>query len=119
MKKLFIAFLLLSVCTAIFADGFIHPLDFRGTETEKQAVISFIEKDVKERYTAIGMGDPATLRMMENEELDAFKQLTNVTNRKLLDEVIRTYTAIGMGNYSTILMMYNEQLEASQQKLKW
>ena len=112
--------LMFSVLTSTsFASGFIHPLDFSGTEPDKSAVISYIQSNVKATYSKIGMGDPSTLRMMENEELKAFKQLTRVTNRALLDDVIQKYCAIGMCNYTTILMMYNEQLKASGEKLKW
>jgi hypothetical protein len=102
-----------------YAEGFIHPLDFTGTKNEKAEVISFIEKDVKETYTSIGMGSSTTLRMMETENLSCFKQLTKVENRKLLDQVISTYCEIGMCNYSTILMMYNEELKASKETLTW
>ena len=102
-----------------FAADFIHPLDFRGTEAEKIAVISFIQENVKETYTKIGMGDASTLRMMEKEELNSFKQLTQIKNRNLLDSVIKKYCDIGMCNYNTILMMYNEQCKASKEKLKW
>ena len=101
------------------ASGFIHPLDFNGTEAEKAAVISYIQSNVKETYSKIGMDDPVTLRMMEKKELNAFKQLTKATNRNLLDDVIQRYCAIGMCNYTTILMMYNKQLKASSEKLKW
>lgn len=119
MKKTLVLAILTLVCVSAFADDFIHPLDFRGTEQEKKAVIAFIQEYVKDTYTAIGMGDPATLRMMEREELEAFKKLTAAKNRKLLDEVIRTYRPIGMGSYTTISMMYEEQLKASQESLAW
>lgn len=56
---------------------------------------------------------------MENENLNAFKELTNVSNNNLLKNVIKTYCEIGMCNYTTILMMYNEQNKASKESLKW
>ena len=105
--------------SSAFSAGLVHPLDFSGSEKEKQQVIEYIKANVKKTYTDIGMGDPATLRMMENKELESFKQLTKVTNRKMLDSVIKTYCEIGMCNYSTLSMMYNKQLEASQKKLEW
>ncbi len=118
-KKAFILTVIFFVCAPLFADDFIHPLDFKGTDKEKQEVIAFIQENVKKTYTAIGMGDPLILRMMEKEELEAFKKLMKAKNRKLLDNVIETYCSIGMCNYSTIFMMYREQLEASQEKLTW
>lgn len=77
------------------------------------------KKQVKEDYSAIGMDDPSTLRMMEKENLDAFKKLTKVSNITLLKKVIKTYCEIDMCNYSTILMMYNEQNKASKKELEW
>ena len=119
MNKFLLALSFLVFASSIFATELIHPLEFRGTDEEKQRVIAYIEQNVKETYTAIGMGDPSTLRMMENEELNSFKALIKIENRDLLDNVIRQYCSIGMCNYSTILMMYNEQNRASNQKLEW
>lgn len=65
------------------------------------------------------MDDPSTLRMMEKQELEAFKKLTKVTNRSLLDRVIKTYCDIGMCNYNTILMMYEQESKSSEEKLEW
>lgn len=101
------------------AAGFVHPLDFKETKSEKDNVINYIKNGVKETYTKIGMGDPSTLRMMEKKELEDFKKLTKVKNRKILDNVISTYCKIGMCNYNTIYMMYNKQLEASKESLDW
>ena len=119
MKKAALTFLLLVLASTCCAGSLVHPLDFRGSDAEKKRVISFIQQSVKETYTAIGMGDPSTLRMMENEELKSFKQLTKVKNRNLLDSVINQYCSIGMCNYNTILMMYREQEKASEKKLQW
>ncbi len=119
MKKLLVVCLLSIISLSAFAIEFVHPLDFNGSKAEKEKVISFIKENVKKTYTEIGMGDPSTLRMMEKEELNSFKQLTKVKNRKLLDSVIKQYCGIGMCNYSTILMMYNEQNKASKEKLEW
>lgn len=65
------------------------------------------------------MDDPLTLRMMEEEHLSAFKQLTQAKDRKLLDRVMAQYCGIGMCDYLTINMMYDEQLKASKKDLKW
>lgn len=119
MKKYFALAVLCSLSSVSFAADLIHPMDFNGTEAEKKRVVSQITASVKETYTSIGMGDPYTLRMMEKEELRSFKALTQVTNRKLLDSVIRQYCNIGMCNYNTILMMYNEQNSAASRKLTW
>jgi len=116
-SAIMLVFLLVSMNS--FASGLIHPLDFKGTEREKNKVIEQIKIDVKKTYSQIGMGDPFTLRMMEKEELKSFKKLTKVTNRKLLDTVIGQYCSLGMCNYNTILMMYNEQNKASKEELAW
>ena len=112
-----IILLLLLVSMNSFASGLIHPLDFKGTEGERAKVIEQIKIDVKKTYSQIGMGDPSTLRMMEKEELNSFKTLTKLSNRKILDSVISQYFRLGMCNYNTILMMYNEQRKASKEEL--
>lgn len=119
MKTRLYILLALLISPSIYANGLTNPLDFKGSEKEKNYVISYIKDNVKETYTKIGMGDPSTLRMMENEELKSFKLLTKVKNRTLLNGVIRQYCNIGMCNYNTILMMYNEQNKASKAKLEW
>ena len=118
MKKYISIFIFFSL-TNLFSQTFISPINFVGNETNKKRVISFIEKNVKEIYTPLGMGQPSILRMMEKEELRCFKELTKVKNISLLRNVIKTYCDIGMCNYSTILMMYNEENSSSKEKLKW
>ena len=117
MKKL----LLILLCLPIigFGQTFISPINYSNTETNQKRVIAYIQKDVKSTYSAIGMGDPSTLRMMEKENLSAFKELIKVTNVSLLKNVIKTYCEIGMCNYSTILMMYKEQNKANNETLEW
>jgi len=119
MKKLLLAFGIIFFTSNLFAQSFVSPIGFIQNETNKERVIAFIKKQVKDDYSAIGMGDPYTLRMMEKENLNAFKELTKVTNTSLLKNAIKTYCEIGMCNYSTILMMYNEQTKASNKTLEW
>jgi hypothetical protein len=119
MKKLSIVITLILSTVFVYAAEFIHPLDFKDTEKERQKVIKYIESVVKETYSKIGMDDPSTLRMMEKEHLDCFKKLTEVTDRALLDRVIKTYCNVGMCDYSTIWMMYQEESKASKEKLSW
>lgn len=119
MKKLFLIIVLVLVAFSLYSEDMVHPLDFDGSDAQKEQVILFIQENVKETYTAIGMGDPATLRMMEKEELECFKKLTQAEERELLDNVIETYTAIGMVSYSTFWMMYEEELKASKETLSW
>ena len=119
MKKSVLVLSLALLSTALFSQSFVSPINFESNELSKQKVISFIQQQVKTDFTAIGMGDPSTLRMMEKENLTAFKELTTVTNTSLLKSVIKTYCDIGMCNYSTILVMYNEQNKASKETLDW
>tara|TARA_Y100000590_G_scaffold82060_1_gene91388 strand:- start:2 stop:358 length:357 start_codon:yes stop_codon:yes gene_type:complete len=114
-----ITIILFTLLSSLFSESLIHPLDFKGTDKEKTSVIKFIEKNVKETYCDIGMCQDTILRMMEEEELRSFKELTKVKNRYLLNSVIETYCGIGMCNYSTILMMYNEEKSASNKSLEW
>ena len=111
--------LYLLIIQTIYASEFVHPSKFDGSETMKKQAIEYIKDNVKQTYSQINMDDPVTLRMMEKEELDNFKLLTKVKNKKLLDNVINEYCSIGMCDYVTLNMMYNEELKASQKELEW
>lgn len=119
MKKSILLATLIIASTYSNASDFFYPSKFDGSSSHKSQVISFIKGNVHETYSAIGMGDPVTLRMMEKEELNAFKRLTKVDNKPLLSRVIKQYCDIGMCNYSTIYMMYKEQNQASSAQLTW
>ena len=78
---------------------FVSPIGFTDTETNRSRVVSYIKYQVKKDYSEIGMDDPLTLRMMEEENLKAFQNLIHVANTSLLQRVIDTYCEIGMCNY--------------------
>lgn len=118
-KGILVSALLVFFSSILFAQSFVSPIAFVENESNRQKVISFIKEQVKQEYTEIGLGDPSTLRMMEQENLKAFKELIKVTNTSLLRDVIKTYCEIGMCNYTTILMMYKEQNKASKETLEW
>jgi hypothetical protein len=78
---------------------------------------------VKKDYCQGGldMCQDVTLRMMEQANLEAFKQATQAKNRKIMDRVIKDYcnSVVDMCSYSNIWMMYQENLKASQSSLQW
>lgn len=115
-KKIFI-FLLVS--SLAFGASFVDPGAFKGSASEKEQVVAWIKYNIKEEYSAIGMDDAMTLRMMETEDLNAFKELTQVDDKELLKRVIKDYTSIGMDTYNVIWMMYQEQKKASNKTLSW
>ena len=121
MKKL-LFLVCLSLSFNSFAD-FIHPMDFDGSEAQKNRVIQIVKERVKEDYcnNGLDMCQSTTLRMMENENLKAFKNATRAKNRGIMDRVIKDYCSnrLDMCNYSTIFMMYQENLKASQSTLNW
>ena len=102
---------------------FIHPMDFDGSELQKEAIIKTIKDRVKKDYCESGldMCQATTLRMMERENLRSFKKATKAKNRLIMDRAIFDYcnSALDMCNYSTIWMMYQENLKASQKSLSW
>ena len=100
---------------------FIHPLDFDGSDAQKNEVISYIQERVKADYCkTIDMCQETTLRMMENKNLEAFKSLTQATDRKILDRAIHDYCdTIDMCSYQMVEMMYNQNLKKSKEKLTW
>ncbi|MCX8582583.1 MULTISPECIES: hypothetical protein [unclassified Gilliamella] len=115
--------ILLSILFSTAAQAkFIHPMDFDGSDAQKQEVIEYIKDNVKKDYCEqIDMCQPSNLRMMEQENLDAFKKATKATNRKIMDQVIKDYcnSGIDMCSYSTILMMYEENNKADKEELSW
>jgi hypothetical protein len=60
------------------------------------------------------------LRMMESENLDAFKRLASAQNDRILGRAIHDYcNTVDMCSYQMIEMMYNENTKAELQELKW
>ncbi|WON77839.1 hypothetical protein [Serratia sp. UGAL515B_01] len=102
---------------------FINPMDFDGSEAQKNEVIEYIKSTVKRDYCndTVDMCQDTMLRMMEDENLNAFKLATKATNRKVMDRVIKDYCSseVNMCNYAMINMMYDENIKASNNSLKW
>ena len=121
VKKTLLALGLLLPMTAMaMPKGFVDPTTFKGSEAEKQSAINYIKARTQKDMKTIGVDSPATLRMMEQSNLDAFKQLTEATDKKLLKKVIKTYCGqIDMCTYQNLKMMYDRDLEASKQDLNW
>lgn len=103
--------------------GFIHPMDFDGSEAQKQEVIKYIKDRVQQDYcdSQLDMCQPSMLRMMEDQNLSSFKKATQATDRKVMDRVISDYcnSPVDICNYGTILMMYQQNLNASKKQLNW
>jgi hypothetical protein len=119
MIKLLI-FLMVTLSFSLNAK-FIHPQKFDGSEAQKVEVISYIENRVKQDYCGtIDMCQEVMLRMMETENLEAFKRLTKAKNKILLDRAIQDYCGpADMCTYQIIEMMYNENLKAHNKELSW
>lgn len=120
MRNILFCLIVLLPFNALAAD-FIHPMDFDGSDAQKKKVIQIIKARVKKDYCdTVDMCQPSTLRMMEQQNLNAFKEATRATNREIMDRVIKDYCyTIDMCSYTTILMMYKENLKASRQHLEW
>jgi hypothetical protein len=125
MEKIMKSLLLLaslSFSVNSFAD-FIHPMDFNGSEAQKNRVIEIIKNRVRKDYcdSGLDMCQSTTLRMMETEYLKSFKGASQAKDRKIMDRVIKDYchSSLDMCNYSNIFMMYKENLKASKGSLNW
>ena len=125
--KILLIFFVLFCSSNIFGKDIIDPLSFSGSQSEKNAVISFIERDVKKTYCENelleSMCTNSILRMMEEEELQSFKKLIYAKNKNILNKVINTYCnnslLESMCTYTIILMMYEEEVTAAGKKLDW
>ncbi len=93
-------------------------MDFDGSEAQKARVLEIVKSRVRKDYCEgmIDMCQPTTLRMMEKENLAAFKQAAKATNRVVMDQVIKTYCegSVDMCNYTTIWMMYQQNVNAAE-----
>ena len=98
-------------------------MDFNGSETQKNEVIQYIKARVRSDYCdgELDMCQNTTLRMMEKENLKAFKNATQATDRKTMNRVIKDYcnSGLDMCNYTTIYMMYKENVSAGEDDLDW
>ena len=121
MKGVFSLIIFLFPFAAI-AD-FIHPMDFDGTDSQKQRVIQIVKERVKKDYCdgGLDMCQETILRMMEKKNLDDFKKATQATNRAIMDRVIKDYcnSGLDMCSYSNIWLMYQKNLQASKESLSW
>ena len=125
--KILLTFFFLFCSSNIFGKDIIDPLSFSGSQSEKNAVISFIERDVKKTYCENelleSMCTNSILRMMEEEELQSFKKLIYAKNKNILNKVINSYCnnslLESMCTYTIILMMYEEEVTAAGKKLDW
>jgi molecular chaperone GrpE (heat shock protein) len=120
MKNHYILVSLL-LCSSLVHADFIHPLEFDGSDEQKEQVIEYIKQRVKNDYCEkVDMCQDVMLRMMEKENLEAFKRLTQATEREILDRAIKDYCGtVDMCSYQMIDMMYKENLKASKKELTW
>nr|WP_241391674.1 hypothetical protein [Yersinia frederiksenii]ULG19778.1 hypothetical protein 49p1_00060 [Yersinia frederiksenii] len=121
MRKLMAASLFLM---AFFVNAkFIHPMDFDGSEAQKNEVIEYIKNSVKSDYCdrTLDMCQDIILRTMECKNFNAFKLATKATHRKIMDRVIKDHCQrdLNMCNYTVINIMYEESLHSSDKSLAW
>lgn len=111
------------LANSVYADLFVHPMEFKNTEAQKSQVISYIKAKVRQDYcnSDLDMCDNLTLRAMEQENLNAFKNATKATNRRVMDKVISDYcnSGLNMCDYITIYSMYVENVNAGEEELTW
>ena len=133
MKKIIlISALLFSFNTS--AKDLIHPLDFKDSEQEREAVISFIKEDVYKTYCENDLlagicSSESLLREAENLSLEGFKKLTKAQDRTVLDKIIKMYCDndneimyeiyVVFCNYAFLVDLYEQELNATNSELNW
>lgn len=119
----FLAFTLFLNQAAAAPEGYVDPIKFQETEEEKAQVIEFIKKNVDQTYCkGLGQCSATMLRMMEEAQLKAFKQLAKDAKEhpKQFKQVYKDYCiGIGQCDYSTLSMMFNKEVESSAKQLTW
>ena len=111
----------LSMNSAAEPAGFVSPIGFGGSESDKAAIVDYIEARARYQYCEqTDMCQEFMLRQMEQQSLMAFKSLTVAENTKILESVIDIYcNQIDMCDYHILKQMYDQEVMASNQSLSW
>ena len=94
---------------------FVSPLNYQASKLAEDFVLKYSKKYTKEQYAKLEIYDEETLKMIVKDNMSAFKNLTQVDDKKLLQKVIDKYCAIDMCSYEDLNNMYKEELEKSKQ----
>jgi hypothetical protein len=86
-------------------------------------VEKIIKNQVKQKYNRLGFGKLETVLQKEQEELDAFKQLTKSRSRRALDSAIKKAChpnyAVSNCGYTKILTTYENLDQNTKKGLNW
>lgn len=111
-----IIFIIFAVSTLAFAQpiAFVHPLDFDGSDEQKEKVLAYIQDDILQHHC--GPNDDSchtsVIAIEREENFKAFLELTAVSNQEYLDKLIEEYCHSEFFNctYENILKAYEENL---------
>lgn len=98
---------------------FINPMDFNGTDKEKEYIIEFIRENTKKSLDLIGMDSDILKREMEQQQLNSFKELTKAKDRVVMENCIKNLKMIGNYDYSLLKASYDQETSAKNKELKW
>lgn len=99
--------------------NFINPMNFNGTDKEKEEVIEFIKMSTKKSLELIGMDSDTLKREMEQQQLDSFKELTKATDKEVMEKCIKNLEMIGTLDYTLLKGTYDQEISAKNKELKW
>lgn len=102
-----------------YKNGFIHPMDFKNTDEDKQQVIQFIKAKTKQNLELIGAYNNTNARMMEKEQLACFKELIHAKDRDIMNGVINNLLLIDGLDYINLKLMYDQEVQAGNEELTW
>jgi hypothetical protein len=94
---------------------FVDPISYKASKLAEESVIKYSKKYAQEQYAKLEIYDEETLKMIAKDNINAFKNLIQVGDKKLLQKVIDKYCAIDMCSYEDLDNMYKEELEKSKQ----
>lgn len=98
---------------------FINPMDFNGTDKEKEYIIEFIKEHTKKSLDLIGMDSDILKREMEQQQLNSFKELTKAKDREVMENCIKNLKMIGNYDYTLLKASYDQEMSAKDKKLEW
>lgn len=86
---------------------FINPMNFNGTDEEKEQVIEFIKENAKKSLELIEMDSNILKREMEQQQLDSFKELTEAKDREVMEYCIKNLKMIENLDYTLLKGSYD------------
>ena len=101
---------LLSIYATFSYAGFLHPMDYTGTDEQNKQIKEYVSQQVKKEQCSMSK-DSCESKMKATTvlELEAFQKLAKTTDRKKIDDLLEFWCRSPEEPcyYGIVLMMYD------------